>query len=143
MRFSTLSGPQFSYCCSGLRRLNLGGKLETGCGEVDDDDDGAAFAFIFIVSPLCHRSRHFYAACFCGGVGVYYHPPRMRPFSPRLFRRFSSVCQSWFSLVLMPLIMFGVCLCLESLSIWFFPACGAQTIRTRIPDNTAHADCCQ
>lgn len=153
MRFSTLSVSQFSYCCSGLRRLKLAGKWERvaagggGGGKVDDDDGGggAALALIFIVSPLCHRSRHFCAVRFSRGY-IYHHPLfGLRPFGVPAFPAF---------FVGVPKLIFisfnaahyvsgsvGLTVCVWNLCLSVFPhACGAKT---RITGDTVHADCCQ
>lgn len=127
--------------------------MGTGCcgwgggGKVDDDDGGggAALALIFIVSPLCHRSRHFCAVRFSRGY-IYHHPLfGLRPFGVPAFPAF---------FVGVPKLIFisfnaahyvsgsvGLTVCVWNLCLSVFPhACGAKT---RITGDTVHADCCQ
>lgn len=129
MRFSTLSVSQFSYCCSGLRRLKLAGKWERVAGGERSMMMMVVVGRRWLLFLLCLHSATevdiFVLGAFQGGIFIIIPFSACAPLVYRLFRHFSSVCQSWFSLVLMPLIMFralSVWLSVSGISVYlFFP----------------------
>lgn len=129
MRFSTLSVSQFSYCCSGLRRLKLAGKWERVAGGERSMMMMVVVGRRWLLFLLCLHSATevdiFVLCAFQGGIFIIIPFSACAPLVYRLFRHFSSVCQSWFSLVLMPLIMFralSVWLSVSGISVYlFFP----------------------